>query len=663
MKFTLSSLISSVSVIVVTCGVAYGIYFAQQKTVPTPPDPQKVTEKRIAEDTTPPEAPQQIFIRRRAPTSIEFTWSDANDNVDVVGYDVLKDGIPIAQNISNTKYVAANLDVSTPYTFAVLARDAHGNVSNPTSITTKTLARNATPIVVRNDYPTTNQLYSNYVPLYVPVQNTPPPAPAATNTPPPGPDTTKPVVSGLSATSINTTGATIVWNTDEPATSLVDYGKDSRYGSSTPYNSSRSTSHSMILSGLTANTRYFYRVQSEDAAGNLTLSNGTFFDTSSVADTSAPLITNVSSNSITSNSANITWNTDEVANSQIEFGQTSSYGTIWTPSTAQVFNHSGNLTNLSADTVYHFRVKSSDAAGNTAISPDFSFRTLVASSNSNTDTTGPVISNFAVGSITPTQVTVTWTTNEDSDSQVQYGTNTSYGSASSVNSTLVKVHSVNITGLTANTTYHYRIKTKDGAGNLTTGDDQTFTTAQSDITPPVISSVSAGSITSISATISWTTGEPSDSQVEYGADTSYGSKTTLNTTLGPTHTVTLNGLSPDTTYHYRALSKDNAGNLATGDDMTFKTLPAPARLTNITISHTSDSITIQWTTPTLSDTNTRYNEQGGQVQTYNDAGLGTDHYAEIHSLKANTSYYVEFYSVDESGQSSVVENRTVQTDP
>ncbi|NLT69020.1 MAG: hypothetical protein GXX84_20735, partial [Acidobacteria bacterium] len=96
-----------------------------------------------------------------------------------------------------------------------------------------------------------------------------------------------------------------------------------------------------------------------------------------------------------------------------------------------------------------------------------------------------------------------------------------------------------------------------------------------DTTPPVISGVSSSNITSNSARITWTTNEASDTQVEYGKTTSYGSSTTLNGSMVTSHSHTLSGLSANTTYHYRVKSKDAAGNLATSPDYTFKTAAAP----------------------------------------------------------------------------------------
>jgi len=131
---------------------------------------------------------------------------------------------------------------------------------------------------------------------------------------------------------------------------------------------------------------------------------------------------------------------------------------------------------------------------------------------------------------------------------------------------------MSLSGLSANTLYHYRVKSKDASGNLAVSSDFIFTTTSGvDVTPPVISSVTATSISSSSATITWMTNEASDSQVEYGLTTSYGNSTTLNPSLVTSHSAGLAGLSANTLYHYRVKSKDASTNLAVSGDFTFTT--------------------------------------------------------------------------------------------
>lgn len=98
------------------------------------------------------------------------------------------------------------------------------------------------------------------------------------------------------------------------------------------------------------------------------------------------------------------------------------------------------------------------------------------------------------------------------------------------------------------------------------------TDAAVDITAPVISDVSVGSIGQAVATVTWTTDEQADTQVEYGLTAAYGSSTGLDSVLTTSHSRVLSGLTPGTMYHYRVRSRDGSDNLATSSDGTFTTL-------------------------------------------------------------------------------------------
>jgi len=93
------------------------------------------------------------------------------------------------------------------------------------------------------------------------------------------------------------------------------------------------------------------------------------------------------------------------------------------------------------------------------------------------DTTAPTISDIVVSDVTDTAVKITWTTNESSDSVVDYGKTDAYGSTKS-DSASVTSHSISIDGLSANTTYNYNLKSKDGAGNTGESGNNTFVTAK-----------------------------------------------------------------------------------------------------------------------------------------------------------------------------------------
>src|SRR5437867_8736763 len=106
--------------------------------------------------------------------------------------------------------------------------------------------------------------------------------------------------------------------------------------------------------------------------------------------------------------------------------------------------------------------------------------------------------------------------------------------------------------LAANGTHTFTAVARDAAGNLTTSAAVTVTV---DNAPPVISSMSASGITASAATISWTTDEASDSQVEYGTTTAYGRVDRQGSRLDSSHSTMPNGVSASNMYHYRRKSR------------------------------------------------------------------------------------------------------------
>jgi hypothetical protein len=204
-----------------------------------------------------------------------------------------------------------------------------------------------------------------------------------------------------------------------------------------------------------------------------------------------------------------------------------------------------------------------DGAGNSATSAGVSVTVANAPP--------PAISGVGA-TATTTAATVTWTTDVASSSQVEYGTTASYGSSSALDSTAVTSHSVGLSGLAAGTTYHYRVRSAAPGGALGTSGDQTFTTAIPP--PPVISNVATSGIGATSATVTWTTDTASDTTVQYGTTTAYGSSASSATRV-TSHSQALSGLTASTLYHYRVLSTDAFGQTTTSGDGTFTTTNAP----------------------------------------------------------------------------------------
>jgi len=378
-------------------------------------------------------------------------------------------------------------------------------------------------------------------------------------------------ISGVTSSNITSTAATITWNTDALTTSNVDYGLTTGYGSSAPAvedATADSLGHSVALTGLTPNTLYHYQVKSKDASANEEVYIDMTFSTQ--ADL-PPVISSVLPDGITigtDSSATINWDTNEAASSQVEYGTTSSTHGNYTSTTpldaTQVTSHSVLLGALTPGTTYYYRVISVDAFANESTSAEYSFTTA-------TDNTQPVISSVTAGTITTSSATITWSTNENASSRVDYGLTTVPYESFKTDATLVVSHQILLTGLTPNTTYHYRVRSTDAYTNEATWIDKTFVT-QADSTAPVISNIQKTGITDSSITITWSTNEPASSQLEYGLTAGYGSQTALNAILVTNHSVSISGLADGTTFHFSVKSADIAGNPAASADDTFATL-------------------------------------------------------------------------------------------
>src|SRR5713101_7561248 len=97
-------------------------------------------------------------------------------------------------------------------------------------------------------------------------------------------------ITNVQTASITTSSSQVVWTTNVPANSSVDYGYTITYGNSTPVDSGMVTSHQMTLSGLAAGTTYYYQVNSTDSKNNYGKSGGHTLRTTgfSIAGTISP---------------------------------------------------------------------------------------------------------------------------------------------------------------------------------------------------------------------------------------------------------------------------------------------------------------------------------------------------------------------------------------
>lgn len=400
-------------------------------------------------------------------------------------------------------------------------------------------------------------------------------------------------------------------------------------------------------------------------------------------DTTPPTISSIGVDSITTATARVYWTTNEISTSQIEYGPSMDYGFLTPLDPILNKDHSMVLTDLSENTLYHLKVRSVDESGNEVISSDVHFSTVSSSA---------VISGISPHEITSTSLHISWVTNEPTDSQIEYGTTTSYGLMTTLDTSLITEHEQFITNLSAGTTHHLRIYARDSDGNLAISNNYVFTTlpgiavrqiSQEDYLKKHahMSEVKASQITENSAVISWTTSASGTTQVEYGLTGSYGSSTKEDKELVDNHSVKLNYLIPNTEYHFRAVSIDVARTLGYSIDTTFKTLPgkpdtvSPEAIKDLKAEVLSQtSVKLSWTAPadltgvtsydinSLDETIAENNFYTAKVVHETEITLddidrqGVEHSYEVVGLKSGETKYFAIKSADPYKNISPISN-------
>jgi hypothetical protein len=452
-------------------------------------------------------------------------------------------------------------------------------------------------------------------------------------------DTTAPTISGRTATNITGNSAQITWTTNEAATSRVEYGLTASYGSSTTLDPTPVTAHSIALTGLAPNTTYNYRVRSIDAAGNETISANSTFKTAVAPDTTVPTVTwaGPAANSVLAGTVTLSATaSDNVAIGGVQFLVDGN--PLGSEDTASPYSVSWNTTTATSGT-HTLQARARDTSGNTTTTPAISVAV------DNVAPTGTVVINNNATATNNATVTLVLSASDSQGSatQMRFSNNgTTYSTAEAY--ATMKTWTL-ASGDGTKTVY---AQFQDAAGNWSSAATDTIVL---DTTAPSISAITTTIVTTSSVTVTWTTNEPSTSQVDYGPTTAYGTTTTLDTALVTSHSVTLNGLTANATYNLRVHSSDSLGTEGASANTTFiidTNAPSiPSSLTATAVS--SSQINLSWTASTDNVAVTGY-------QVFRDGNLIATVASTSYSntgLVAGTNYVYTVKAVDAAGNVSL----------
>lgn len=299
--------------------------------------------------------------------------------------------------------------------------------------------------------------------------------------------------------------------------------------------------------------------------GTATFDNISFTGQPPAADTTPPTFSSVSAQNPNQNGATITWTTNEPATSQVEYGTTATYGLSTAVNTSLDTTHTQVVAGLDANTTYHYRVRSADAAGNSATSGDFTFTTPGVP-----DTEAPTaVTGLQAATPSPARVDLTWSAATDNVAIDHY---------------MVKRGGVTIaapagisfsdTAVLPNTTYTYTVAAVDTAGNTSADNPSVVMTTPADTTAPSApSSLTATAVSPTQVNLAWTAATD---------DTGVAGYTVVRdgVTIGTTTTLAYSDITAvaNTTYSYTVTSQDAYGNTSAPSTAAPVTTPAAQTL-------------------------------------------------------------------------------------
>jgi hypothetical protein len=375
------------------------------------------------------------------------------------------------------------------------------------------------------------------------------------------------------------------------------------------------------------------------------------------------ILTGPTVGNITTTSANVKWTTDRNTTGIVFVGTSSGTytfqaGDAFTPT---ITDHSVDLNFLVRGTHYFYKVRSVDNFGNAVESAEGQFDSDPG------DITPPVITSGPTASQNSgSQVTISWTTDEVSNSVVDYGISdvTQFSAGHTDERTLF--HQVTLIGLGGNQTYQYRVKSKDGSDNQVTSATDTFTTVAS----PTITEVKITDVTLSSAVVQWKTTVATTTTVNYGITSGKYTVNNDDASLTETHVVRLSALASGTIYYIRLSGADASGSRITSDEYLFKTVILP-RIDDFEIFDIqSRSVNLRWTASAEVDAFVRYEitasdtkELIGKKFATGDDKLALEHAIQLPDLEPSTVYSVTVQGKDVFGNQAVSPTKSFTTLP
>ncbi|MCE9585496.1 fibronectin type III domain-containing protein [Candidatus Nomurabacteria bacterium] len=293
--------------------------------------------------------------------------------------------------------------------------------------------------------------------------------------------------------------------------------------------------------------------------------------------------------------------------------------------------------------------------------------TVIKNSTTSTTSVSLKISSISAKNLASSVETVTWKTNIPSQGKIVYGlvssSNGIYDLSTKMETSLSLDHSLDLVDLVPGKKYFYKVISTDAKGEEASSAELSFTSSSLKI-----SSLKVENISSIGATVSWTTNLKTQGQIIYGAISSnsgvYDFSTNVSDNIGTLHSIDLTRLLYNTKYYYRIVSIDSLGHKDISPEYNFTT----SLIYNVSSqkNFSNTQISILWNTSLPTKSEIKYGTQSSSSGTYSfsasDFIYVSSHNFTLANLLANTKYYYRIISTDENGKKTTSSEYSFSTE-
>ena len=396
-------------------------------------------------DGTAPSAPTGLLATPTSPTQINVTWNASTDNVGVTGYALERCQGSSCANFAqiatptSTSYNDTTVASGLTYRYRVMARDLVPNWSGYSAIAPGTTADNVPPSVPTN----------------------------------------------LLATPASAIQVNLTWTASTDNVAVTGYEVQRCQGSSCTSFATIATPTSASYSdtGRTPGTTYRYQVHARDAVPNWSAYSSIASATTPTDNTAPTVPTGLTATPVSPTQVNVSWtaSTDNIAVTGYELQRCqgsgcASWATIATPP-GTTFSDTGRTPN----TLYRYQVRARDAV------PNWSVYTSAVSATTLVDSSAPSVPTVVITGTTVTTVTMTLSATDDvgvTGYQLDRCTGTSCSTFAQVATPASSPYTD--TGRAPNTTYQYRARARDAAGNTSSSSGAVAATTPADNTLPSV---------------------------------------------------------------------------------------------------------------------------------------------------------------------------------